>query len=175
MKYVVLLLMLGQSTYGLCQETIEAFAEINKSIATQKQDLDIKITITSRLDSAFLIYKYGHSGNPTYYRQKSYFEIQKRKKNRFVKVTLNDAGWASELPVPLFDSLGNFLDDVTDTLLKGKPYILYFNPVNVYYFTKGTYRVRLCIQILRISNQPYQYVRSNWLTFAVESKVIDPF
>ena len=167
--------MLGLSKYGLCQKTIETFAEINKSIATQKQDLDIKITITNRSDSGFLIYKYGHSGNPTYYRQKSYFEIQKKENNRFVKVTFNDGGWASELPIPLVDSLGNFLDDVTDTLLKGKPYILYFNPVNVYYLKKGTYRTRLCIQILRISKQPYQYVRSNWLTFTVKPKAINPF
>ena len=175
MKFIVLILILGQSMYGLSQTTIEAIAEGSKPIATQKQDLDIKVTITNETDSVFLIYKYGHSGNPTYFRQKSYFEIKKRIKNRFVKIASNDNGWASELPIPLVDSLGNFLDDVTDTLLKGKPYILYFNPVNIYYLKKGTYRARLCIQILRISKQPYQYVKSNWLTFAVEPKAIDPF
>jgi len=157
------------------QQKIDIKAEIKKSVATKRNDLDIKLTITNQEDTPCLVYKYDQLGYPLQSDPKSYFEIQRMKKNTFVSIPLDDQFWANVLPVPLYDSVGNRLEDITDTLKKDNPYSLYFNPANVYGLTKGKYRVRIAIKILQMPSHAYNYLKSNWVTFEVRSKWIKLF
>jgi len=175
MKNVFFIFLLYPFASIKSQGKIKIKTEINKSVAAQKKDLDIKLTITNLDNRPYLLYKPEFDGYPFLDNPKSYFEIQSMKNKEFLAIPENDNWWASVMPVPLIDSLGKIIDRDPDTLRRGHQYLLNINPCNIYTFTKGKYRVRFVIQIFKISAQAYKYIKSDWITFEVTPELIEPF
>ena len=150
---------------------IELKAEMGKSIITNRNDLVIKVTMTNSMNKQLLIHKYVDFLYDFDSDAEFYFEVEKYQNNNYSKVD----GCANYQTVPRFDSLGNVLDYVLDTLPVGASTTHEYNITRLFCITKGKYRTRLVYNILPINKIKQKVVWSNWLYFDVIPDYINPY
>ena len=168
--FVASLLLLGNSE----PKTVILKAELANSEIYKKEDLQATLQLVNQTNKNVFIYKYAYFNYAPKCLQiqcvsNYYFIIQKKENGNYI----DQEEIANISEVPIYDSLGNSLENKYDILKIGQGKVQEFNLLGYYRLQKGEYKVRFYYRIPDKNKQIPKVIYSAWLPFEVKSERVE--
>jgi hypothetical protein len=171
MRLIFLLLGCVLNCYAVSQTTkISCKLEINNSKINNIEDLDLKLKLFNYTNSSIAVKKYLNVGYCELYDTHICFYVEKLVLNKYKQIF----GSANIDRIPMYDSLGNKITDTYDYLESRDSLVKIINPMDVFSFTKGKYRLRVYIKFEAFTETMQLFAKSDWLYFEVVPESIIP-